>query len=97
MTHATEIPTPLFPYGGGEQDGTASRDARLRQGPNDRHEGGEAPCIVRDPGSPQDVAVDAYRHVGAGREDGVQVGGQHQRLSIFGAGAEREYVTDRCP
>ncbi|MDV7389949.1 hypothetical protein RZS08_01295, partial [Arthrospira platensis SPKY1] len=76
--HPPEVPGTLLPHGGHEEEGDRQGHLRPPQHPGQRHEGGQPPAVVGDPGGSEAGAFPAQGHRRPGGKGRVQVGRHHQ-------------------
>ena len=84
--HAAKIAFAFFADVGDEENRAARLDAGFVNGARDGDEAGEAGAVVGDAGSVEAIAVAADFYFGAGRENGVEMSGEHHDFFVRGAG-----------
>jgi len=91
--HAAEIAFSFLADVGDEEDGAKRSDFSFVQATGDGDKRGEAGAIVGDAGRTHALRFAANFYVGAGREDGVEVRGEHDDFFFISAWELADYVT----
>ena len=94
MAHAAQVARAFLAHIAHEQDIGAGADAgrvhRAQEGQVDRQAAG----VVAHPGRQEPRAFPAHGDVGTGGEDGVEMGGDHQRAAIAEAAPATHHIAD---
>ncbi len=94
MLHAAQIAHPFLTDRGDIDDGQLRLDLRVLEHARDREHGRQAAAIVGNAGRGDAVAVAAYLDLGFGREDRVQVRGNHDGRTLGRGGTLGNDVAD---
>ncbi len=92
LFHAAKVAGTLFADVGDEGDGASSGEVGVVHGVDDGEQSGESAAVVADAGTFEDVSGACDVDVSLGREDGVEVGGEHEMWMRLGAGTITEDV-----